>query len=443
MQSWCRWSSSAAKRGRPSHIATTRLDLAATALGRNYFNAFWSVAWGFTAALHTLAPQAEGAGRGDLHALHCQRAVLVVSVLCVPLAVAQGASGGILAAMGQDPVVSRAAGPFAARLIPRLFAEGYFTILQRIGQAMGHASAVAALTMVGCFGSVFFLWLFIHALGLGYLGAAWACCAWNALNMCALALFLFLQPGPGRGRSLFVPYKPCRQVFSWSGLREYVALAVPSTLQACLEWWAIDLGVMLAAGVLPNPDLNLGANAVVAAIADTCYMVWSGVQAATSIAVGKHVGAGRVRAAKRTIRIAILLGLLCAGMASLSLLLGRHAIAAALTSSEDVRRKAADALVVLAVLVFVDCINCVLGGALRGMGRQTRGVCFQFVGFYLVGFPVGALLLLQFGRTTSIGLECLWAAVVCAALTSAGCAAVYIARADWAAIVREARERNS
>mmetsp|Transcript_145571 Transcript_145571/g.466567 ORF Transcript_145571/g.466567 Transcript_145571/m.466567 type:complete len:510 (+) Transcript_145571:103-1632(+) len=421
------------------HLPHSEEALAATALGRNFFNSWWGIAWGFTSALHTLAPQAEGAGRADLHALHAQRAALILTLLCVPLGLVQVFSGGILRLLGQDPVVSAAAAPFAIRLIPRLFAESYFTILQRVGQAMGHASAVAAVTMIGFVCSALFLWLFIDMWHLGYLGAAWACVAWNGLNTVALAMFLFRQRGPGRGRSLFVPYKPFRDVLSCAGLRETNFAANRPVV--CLEWWAIDLGVMLAAGILPDPTLNLGANAVVSSVADLNYMVWLGVQGATSIMVGKHVGSGRPEAARRTIRVAVFLGFLCAGLVSFGLVAGRHAIAASLTESPAVREKAAKVLLVLAVQVFADSTNCVLGGALRGMGRQARGVQSQFCGFVLVGFPVGALLLSQY-RDTEFGLECLWIAVICAALTSGICAGVYIARADWDAVLWDARARN-
>merc|ERR1712039_821576 len=122
-------------------------------------------------------------------------------------------------------------------------------------------------------------------------------------------------------------------------------------------------------------------------------------------------------------------GLVCATVVSLGLIFGRRAIAAALTSSPEVQAKVANVLLILSVHVFADSANCVLGGVLRGLGRQARGVQFQFSGFYLVGLPVGALLLLRY-RNTTIGLECLWVAVMSAAFTSALLAALYIRRAD-------------
>merc|ERR1712203_1279646 len=123
-------------------------------------------------------------------------------------------------------------------------------------------------------------------------------------------------------------------------------LAVPATLQVCFEAWVIEVGVMLAAGTLPDADLNLGANGAVAVVDRMLSIVWLGMQGATSIAVGKHVGAGRPDAAKRTIRVAIVLGWMCAGVGCLALLWGRHLVAAALTDSEDVQDKAANVLVV-------------------------------------------------------------------------------------------------
>merc|ERR1712203_311452 len=93
---------------------------------------------------------------------------------------------------------------------------------------------------------------------------------------------------------------------------------------------------------------------------------------------------------------------MCAGVGCLALLWGRHAIAAALTDSPDVQDKAANVLVVLAVHVFADSTNCILGGVLRGMGRQSQGMRFQFAGFYVVGIPVAALLMLLY-RKTSFG----------------------------------------
>eukprot|EP00928_Gymnodinium_smaydae_P059025 TRINITY_DN4225_c0_g3_i1.p1 TRINITY_DN4225_c0_g3~~TRINITY_DN4225_c0_g3_i1.p1 ORF type:complete len:499 (+),score=36.08 TRINITY_DN4225_c0_g3_i1:39-1535(+) len=421
------------------HLPSSRKDLAATALGRNFFSACFAIAWGFTSALHTLAPQAQGAGRSDLLALYCQRAALIVSIICIPLAIIQCFSGDILKMLGQDEAVSDAAAPFAMILIPRLFADGYFTILQRLAQAMGFADAVALLTSTGCLSAAGFLWLFIGVLDYGYLGAAWACSAWNVFNMTALAGYLFFRNA--HSRKLFQPC-PCKHVCQSAGMWEYVALAIPSTLQSCLEWWAIDFGVMLTAGLLPDPGLNLGANSIVASIADLSRMVWIGIQSATSIEVGKYVGAGDSQGAKRCIRMACLIGIVCASSISGVLVVGRHYIAATMTTSVELQRKVATTFSVLSISVFADCLNCVLGGVLRGIGRQSRGVLFQFFGFYLVGFPTGAFLFINYGHS-DLGLDCLWVAVACSAFSSMMCAAIYIARADWAAILMESRLRNS
>merc|ERR1712018_1017190 len=83
--------------------------LASAALGRNFFNAGYSVAYGLTCALHTFAPQAEGAGRPDLHQLHGQRAVVICTVAFVPLMLLQFNSTAFLQVLGQDSGVAEAA----------------------------------------------------------------------------------------------------------------------------------------------------------------------------------------------------------------------------------------------------------------------------------------------------------------------------------------------
>eukprot|EP00928_Gymnodinium_smaydae_P059024 TRINITY_DN4225_c0_g2_i1.p1 TRINITY_DN4225_c0_g2~~TRINITY_DN4225_c0_g2_i1.p1 ORF type:complete len:504 (+),score=54.58 TRINITY_DN4225_c0_g2_i1:52-1563(+) len=421
------------------HLPDAQKDLAATALGRNFFSSSRAIVWGVTSALQTLAPQAEGAGRADLHALHCQRAALVVSTISIPLATIQFFSGDILKMLGEDATISDAAEPFAIRLIPRLYVEGYYSILLRIAQAMGFANGVAVLTSMGCLGAAVFLWLFIGVFGLGYLGAAWACVAWNVFNLATLVGFMFTRNDSCR--KLLWPYSPWERVCHVAGLWEYITLAVPSMLQSCLEFWAVDLGVMLAAGRLPDPDLNLAANSIVASIFDLTRMVWIGIQSATSIEVGKYVGAGDSRGAQRSIRMACCVGLVSASVMSGILFFGRHSIAAAFSTSSALQDTVATTLIVLSFNAFADCLNCTLGGVLRGIGRQSKGVLFQVVGFYLVGFPLGALLVTKYGHR-SFGLNCLWVAVACSALTSMVCSAVHIMRADWLAILEESRLRN-
>ena len=57
----------------------------------------------------------------------------------------------------------------------------------------------------------------------------------------------------------------------------------------------------------------------------------------------------------------------------------------------------AEALKVVAVMQAVDCIVNVSSGILKGAGKQAIGAATNFVGYYLVGLPVGVALMMDFG----------------------------------------------
>jgi len=378
---------------------------------------------------------------GDLHALHCQRAFLVITAACIPLYLLSLISSPLLQAIGEDRTICIAAQPFIVCLGLRLFVEGYFTILQRMGQAMGYASVMSILTMVTCLLAPIFLWVFMKVAGLGYIGAAWGADAWYAVNLLFLIAFLLAKKSPGRGRSLFIPYQPLSEVFSIQGLREYLSLALPATLEVCFQRFFVDFCVMWAAGLLPDPAVNLGANAVVQVVDDSLYMIWGGLQAAMSIHVGRYVGAGNARKAKRVICLTICAGLAVAVLMVMLLMLAPWEIAGMLTESDEVKSRAALCLRLLAVFIVFEATGSMLSGALRGIGRQKRAAQFQLIGFYGVGLPLGVIWMLT-KKNDVWGLVWLWAVVGSAVTVCVICNAIYILRLDWQLVLIEARERN-
>ncbi|CAK0876634.1 unnamed protein product [Prorocentrum cordatum] len=116
-----------------------------------------------------------------------------------------------------------------------------------------------------------------------------------------------------------------------------MSLAVPAALQSCLELWALELGVTIGAGLLPDAEVNLGANAALACIGGTCYMLWVGLQVAASITVGT----GDAAAAQRAARVSVCIGLFFALLVYLVVPIGRFEIAGALTDDAEVKAKVA------------------------------------------------------------------------------------------------------
>ena len=127
---------------------------------------------GMASALDTLCGQAFGARQYYLLGIYKQRAMFLLTVVSVPLAVVWFYTGEILLLFGQDADIAAEAGTYARWMIPALFAYGLlqchvrFLQTQNIVQpVMASAGAAAACHLVVC-------WVLVYALGMGSKGAA-------------------------------------------------------------------------------------------------------------------------------------------------------------------------------------------------------------------------------------------------------------------------------
>lgn len=64
----------------------------------------------------------------------------------------------------------------------------------------------------------------------------------------------------------------CRSRDCLRGLGSYYALAVPSTLMVCLEWWAFEATIFVA-GWLPGPTLAVAAMGTMMQVSGCAYML--------------------------------------------------------------------------------------------------------------------------------------------------------------------------
>ena len=169
------------------HLPGGASALDAVSLGRAWFN-LTAVAPGFglLAGLRTLCPQAVGAKRPRLNQLYVQRALLVTIVFSVPLCGLQFSCSWALAKIGHPPELGAAAQAYAVRLIPMYFGVSAMTILQRVFQAHDLVLSNMAICGLVCAVAPMIQWHFVRTLHLGFLGAAWAASAFNAL-------YVFLQ----------------------------------------------------------------------------------------------------------------------------------------------------------------------------------------------------------------------------------------------------------
>ena len=178
---------------------------------------------GMASALDTLCGQAFGAGQHHLLGIYMQRAMFLLTVVSIPLAVVWFYTGEILLLFGQAPDIAAEAGAYARWMIPALFAYGLLQCLVRFLQTqnivvpvMAAAGAAAACHLVVC-------WALVFGLGMGSRGAALSNAVSYWINVAALAAYVGVSSA-------------CRETwtgFSAEAFRDalvFFRLAIPSAL---------------------------------------------------------------------------------------------------------------------------------------------------------------------------------------------------------------------
>ncbi|KAK3142618.1 hypothetical protein QOZ80_4BG0349010 [Eleusine coracana subsp. coracana] len=207
-----------------------------------------NVITGMATALDTLCGQAFGARQYHLLGVYKQRAMLVIGLTCVPFSLFWANAGRILAFIGQDPAVAAEAGTYARWLIPSIFVNVPLQCHIRFLQTQSLVLPVAASSGFTALCHAAVCWALVYRAGMGIKGAALSNAISYAVNLLILALYVRLSSACERTWNGF-------SMEGFKELRPFAALAVPSALMICLEFWAFEIFVLVS-GLLPNPQLE-------------------------------------------------------------------------------------------------------------------------------------------------------------------------------------------
>uniref|UniRef100_A0A0D9WQ01 Protein DETOXIFICATION n=1 Tax=Leersia perrieri TaxID=77586 RepID=A0A0D9WQ01_9ORYZ len=174
-------------------------------------------------ALDTLCGQAFGAKQYHLLGIYKQRAVLLLTVVSIPIAVLWFHTGDILLKLGQDADIAAEAGAYARWMIPALFASGPLQCHVRFLQAQNVVVPVMAAAAVTALCHLVVCWALVYAAGMGSKGAALSNGVSSWINLAVLAVYVSVSSS-------------CNKTwtgFSTEAFREalgFFRLAVPSAL---------------------------------------------------------------------------------------------------------------------------------------------------------------------------------------------------------------------
>jgi len=175
-------------------------------------------------------------------------------------------------------------------------------------------------------------------------------------------------------------------------IRRVFMLGLPIGLHMLAEISIFTLAGLLAGRIGTVP---MAAHQVALQLAALTFMVPMGVAAATSVRVGRAIGAGepeRVRGAGMT---GIAMGAAFMSISALAMWSFNDAFARVMTSDPAVLPLASELIVIAAAFQLFDGIQVVSAGALRGAGVTRWTMVANLIAYWIIAVPL--VLILGFG----------------------------------------------
>ena len=297
-------------------------------------------------------------------------------------------------------------------MIPGFFFAMWMECLARHLQAMEIAAPVSFCVAISLPVDAALLWLFIDVLELGMIGCPIAISVTYGVQFVCLLFYIL-----GR-RSELLPTWPgwTRKAVSCRGIWAFIKLAIPSAFMSCLEGWGFDI-MTIFAGLLDT--ISLAAHGTLVNVYYFTYMIPLGVSVAGTTRIGLLLASRKPSRARLsyyvTYCVSECLSFLLLACLSLSIVLvcvclclfvstvfeivialgmffGRVLVARIFTNDTQVVDMFGKISPFVAMVMVFDGLQIAGAGALRGLGRQTIGMIFNFIAFYLVGIPLGYVL---------------------------------------------------
>lgn len=389
----------------------------------------FSLFMGMASALDTLCGQSYGAKQYHMLGIYMQRAMVILMVVSVPLAVVWINTGSILKAVGQSHDIAEEAGMYARFMLPSLFAYGLLQCVVRFLQTQNIVFPMMVSSGIATLIHVLVCWILVFKSGLGSKGAALANAIsyWN--NVILLALYVKFSSSCAKTWTGF-----SREAFH--DIFAFIKLAIPSAVMVCLEMWSFELIVLLS-GLLPNPKLETSVLSICLNTAAVTWMIPFGLSGAVSTRVSNELGAGHPRTARLSVIVVLVAAIIVGILVGSIFILIRNIWGYAYSNEVEVVQYVATMMPILAASNFMDGLQCVLSGSVRGCGWQEIGAYINLGSYYLVGIPLAVVL----AFILRVGGKGLWFGIIGALIVQVASLLIITIRTNWDAEAKKARER--
>jgi MATE family multidrug resistance protein len=411
-------------------------ELAATALAESYLVMLQFIAMGLVSGLSTLVSQTHGVDpNSSVKLLVLKRSFLIVTLCCIPLIVLLQFCAEILIVLKQTKSVSKLAGRYTRYSSIGLIPICYFTILKEYLIAQSYMIYPMLCTFVGVAISIISNLILVKGYNnshtLGYIGAAVsAVLSRVAMLLVAIPFVVYLEIEQYKLRQeqmkvnaesnefivsinsslndTEIEFEALQQhrkekqrvncgLFRWfleiiepRGMFEYLKIAVPGTIQLCLEVYSVEITTFIV-GYL-HDETALAASSILAGVSIFSYYIPLSISSSCSARIGHCLGSQQHAKAK----VCSLLAILMSGaimVANAALMAGlRHQIGRIYTKDPDVLKQVSFLLPIVSAFLVLDGIQTTQGGILIGIGRQLFGAISYFLSYLIFNIPLGVVL---------------------------------------------------
>jgi MATE family multidrug resistance protein len=370
--------------------------IGAVGLGTTVFYFVAITLGGVLLGLDTLVSQAFGAGDSE----DCRRSLIggiwLALLLIVPVMLIIEAAIALLPLFGVDPSVIADVEPYLRVLNWSAAPLLVYFAFRRYLQSCHIARPVMITLITANVVNLAVNWILVFGnLGapkMGAVGAAWATLLSRIYMMAALGVVIWRHD-----RDLpKVSWRP-----DWRRIRELVALGLPAAGQMGVEIAVFATVTVLIARL---NAIALAGQQIALTTVSTTFMMPLGISSAAAVRVGSAIGRGDPEGAARAGWTALGLGAIVMSCAAAALLLIPHAIARLFTPEAPIIQAGVELLRVAAFFQLFDGLQVVATGALRGAGDTRTPMFCHFIGYWIIGLPVGAWLCFHAG----LGARGLW-----------------------------------
>jgi multidrug resistance protein, MATE family len=362
--------------------------IGAVALGNAVYYTPCLFGIGLLLGLDTLVSQAYGRKDHDECHRWLAQGVYLALIITPPLMLIVVTFSFGFTHFGVIPEVARLSGGYLRILswgtLPLLLYGGTRRYLQGVGEVRVITITYVLANLLNWFGN----WVLIYGRfgmpALGVNGSAISTCV-SRVAMAAALLGFAWRYERKRGHPLFR---------HWGGLqcerlRSLVRLGAPAAGQILMEVGAWNFSTFSAGYLTP---VALATHAIALNYASVSYMVPLGMSAAAAVSVGHAVGAGEPERARRAGWLALMLGTGFMLTAAVVFLIVPRPLLMLYTRDPRVLAMGPSLLWIAAAFQIFDGVQTVSTGALRGLGETRIPMFANFVGYWILGLPLGLFL---------------------------------------------------